>query len=60
MESGIQGAGSGVESIGGGVADAEGRRRTGGVTKCCTDFRKVDIRLPERENPNSHGARPVH
>jgi len=23
-------------------------------------FRKVDVRLPEKGNSNSHGARPVH
>ena len=23
-------------------------------------FRKVDVRLPEKRNLNSHGARPVH
>ena len=22
--------------------------------------RKIDVRLPEKRNPNSHGARPVH
>ena len=32
---------------------------------CCKDdltpcTKKVDVRLPEKQNPNSHGARPVH
>ena len=26
----------------------------------CVLFRKVDVRLPEKGNSNSHGARPVH
>jgi hypothetical protein len=27
---------------------------------CRPSFRKVDVRLPEKENSNSHGARPIH
>jgi hypothetical protein len=33
-----------------------GRRRCTGTTSA----RKVDVRLPGKENSNSHGARPVH
>ena len=44
------------------LSPTHGRRSPEMLSILSTDlvFRKVDIRLPEKVNSNSHGARPVH
>ena len=44
-----------------GTGPSSGRRGTGGPQQVVgTSYRKVDARLPENGNSNSHGAGPVH
>ena len=41
-------------------ACGEGRLESGRKYLISSCFRKVDVRLPGKENSNAHGARPVH